>query len=170
MIVAQTPRLLLRSFTWDDVDDMARIRADPVVMTFLGGPRTYADTKQQFESILNSYEKDSFDLWAIIHKADNSFIGRCGLMPQVVDGLPENEMGYILASEYWGRGLATEAARAVRDYGFKQRGFNRLIALIAPDNIASQNVAMKVGLTYEKSTTMGGKMVLVYVLHKAAHC
>jgi ribosomal-protein-alanine N-acetyltransferase len=82
MIVVETPRLLLRHLTWDDVDDMARIYADPVVMKFYPSTRTYEETKQKFELTIGSYEKHGFGLWATIHKADNKFIGRCGLIAQ----------------------------------------------------------------------------------------
>jgi ribosomal-protein-alanine N-acetyltransferase len=166
MIVTETPRLLLRYFTWNDLDDMAAIRADPVVMTFRGGSRTYEDTKQLFNWMFENYEKHGFELWAIIHKADNKLIGNCGLIPQEVDGQRETEMGYILAKEYWGRGLATEAACICRDYGFEQLGSSRLISLIDSGNIASVKVAIKVGLSYEKDTTIREKTVCVYAIHK----
>lgn len=166
MIVVETPRLLLRHLTWDDVDDMARIYADPVVMKFYPSTRTYEETKQKFELTIGSYEKHGFGLWATIHKADNKFIGRCGLIAQVVDGQSEVEIGYMLAKEYWGQGLATEAARAIRDYGFEKLGYSRLISLIDPGNIASQKVAMKNGLKYENDTFKWEKTVRVYSIHK----
>lgn len=166
MIVTETPRLLLRYFTWDDLSEIASIRADPIVMAFRGGSRTYEDTKQLFNWIFENYEKPDFELWAIAHKTDNKLIGNCGLIPQQVDGQQETEMGYLLAKEYWGRGLATEAACAVRDYGFEQLGCDRIVALIDPDNIASQKVAIKVGLKHEKDATMWQKTVRVYAIHR----
>lgn len=166
MIVAETPRLILRHLTKDDVDDLAAIYADLIVMKFYPRTLTYEETQQQVERIINTYEQRGFSLWATIHKADNKFIGRCGLIPQLVDGQQEIEIGYMLAKEYWGRGLATEAACASRDYGFEKVGCDRLISLIAPGNIVSQKVAMKVGLTYEKDATMWEKTVRVYVIHK----
>ncbi len=166
MIVAETPRLILRHLTKDDVDDLAVIYADPIVMKFYPSTWTYEETQQQVERIINTYEQRGFSLWATIHKADNKFIGRCGLIPQLVDGQQEIEIGYMLAKEYWGRGLATEAACASRDYGFEKVGCNRLISLIDPGNIGSQKVAMKVGLTYEKDATMWEKTVRVYAIHK----
>lgn len=105
-------------------------------------------------------------MWATIHKAENKFIGRCGLIPQLVDGQEEVEVGYLLAKEYWGKGLATEAAIAIRNYGFSKLNFNRLISLIDPGNIASQKVALKNGMTYEKDTTIWGKIARVYAIHK----
>ncbi|MEP0881423.1 GNAT family N-acetyltransferase [Trichocoleus sp. ST-U3] len=165
MIVTETPRLILRHLTWDDIDDLAAIFADPVVMKFFPNTRTSEETKLNIEWIFSCYEKYGFGLWATIHKADNQFIGRCGLIPQRVDGQEEVEIAYMLAKEYWGKGLATEAASAIRDYGF-ELGYNRLISLIHPGNIASQNVAMKVGLTYEKDTIIQEKTVRVYAIKR----
>ena len=165
MIVTETPRLILRHLTWDDVDALATIFADPVVMKFYPNTRTSEETKGHIEWIFSCYEKHGFGLWATIHKADNQFIGRCGLIPQRVDGQEEVEIGYMLAKEYWGKGLATEAASAIRDYGFGI-GYNRLISLIYPGNITSQKVAMKVGLTYEKDTIIQEKTVRVYAINR----
>jgi ribosomal-protein-alanine N-acetyltransferase len=167
-LVTETSRLLLRYFTWDDLNDMAIIYADPIGMAFRGSPRTFEETQQLFKWILDNYSQDGFEMWAIIHKANKKLIGCCGLIPQVVDGQQETEMGYILAKDYWGQGLATEAAFAVRDYGFEQLGCDRIIALINPENLASQNVAMKVGLIYEKDTTHLEKTVRVYAIHKSS--
>lgn len=163
-IVIETPRLILRHLTINDANELAAIYADPVVMKFYPSVWTYAQTKQQIRTIA-TYEQLGFGLWATIYKANNKFIGRCGLVPQLVDGQQEIEIGYLLAKEYWGKGLATEAACASRDYGF-EIGCDRLISLIDPGNIASQKVALKTGLTYEKDATMWEKSLCVYTIHK----
>ncbi len=166
MIVIETPRLILRNLNWDDVDDLAKINADPIVRKFYPSTSTYEETKQQIERIMNNYEQYGWGLWATIHKADNQFIGRCGLIPQLVDGQQEVEIGYLLAKEYWRQGLATEAAIAIRNYGFEQLGFYRLISLIDHGNIASQKVAIKNGMKYEKDAQMWGKSVRVYTISR----
>ncbi|WP_199297521.1 MULTISPECIES: GNAT family N-acetyltransferase [Cyanophyceae] len=79
MIVAETPRLILRHLTLYDADDLATIYADTVVMNFYPSTQTYEETKQRVEQIINCYDKNGFGLWATIYKADNKFIGRCGL-------------------------------------------------------------------------------------------
>ena len=163
MLITETPRLILRRLTWNDLDDLATLYADPDVMTFLGGTLTYEATNQHLEWIFNSYEKHGFGLWATIHKADNRFIGRCGLIALEIDGQQEVEIGYALAKKYWGQGLATEAARAIRDYAFCELGYSRLISLVDHGNIASQKVATKNGLIYEKNTTKWNKNLRVYV-------
>jgi RimJ/RimL family protein N-acetyltransferase len=67
-----------------------------------------------------------------------------------IDGQREVEVAYTIAQEYWGQGLATEAARGILEYGFEQLQLSRLICLIAPDNVASRRVAEKIGMTLEK--------------------
>ena len=67
------------------------------------------------------------------------------------------EVAYLLAKEYWGRGLATEAARGVVDHAFEQLRLPRLICLFEPENLASANVARKIGMTYEKDVQLDGE-------------
>jgi ribosomal-protein-alanine N-acetyltransferase len=89
-------------------------------------------------------------LWATIHKETGKFIGRCGLLPWTIDSQQEVEVAYTIAREYWGQGLATEAARAILNYGFEKLHLLRLICLIDPENIPSQRVAEKIGMRLEK--------------------
>lgn len=166
MIIAETPRLILRHFIWNDLDKLAKIYGDPIVMKFLYRTWTYEETKQQLDLIFDCYEKYGFGEWAIVYKANNKLIGRCGLMPHKVDGEQEIAIGYTLSQEYWGQGLATEATRVSRNYGFEKAGVNRLISLIASENIASQKVAMKNRLKYEKDTIKYEKTIYVYAVHK----
>jgi len=162
-IAIETHRLILRELTLDDLEDLAQIYADPVVMKYYPKSISKEETKYQITRMINGYQQRGWGLWATIHKADNRFIGRCGLIPQIVDKCSEVEIGYMLAKEYWGQGLATEAACAIRDYGFRL-GYDRLISLIAPGNIASQKVAIKTGLCYQKDTIFLGKTVQVYAI------
>jgi [ribosomal protein S5]-alanine N-acetyltransferase len=166
MIVIETPRLILRNLTWDDFDELAAILADPVVMKFYPSILTQEETKRWLERAINACSQRGWGLWATIHKADNKFIGRCGLIPQLVDEHQEVEVGYMLAKEYWGQGLGTEAAIASRNYGFEKLGLNRLISLIDRQNIPSQKVAMKNGMQYEKDSQIWQKMLCVYTIHK----
>ncbi len=111
MFVAETPRLILRQLTSDDVDELAAIYADPVAMRFFGSTYIYESTKQWLEErVFKCYEQRGWGLWATIYKMDNKLIGRCGLIPQLVDGQEQVEIGYLLAKEYWGMGLATPSS------------------------------------------------------------
>ena len=128
MIVIETSRLILRHLTLGDTEALASIYADPMVMKFFRSVRSPEVTKQKIEKMIKSYEQQGFGLWATIYKLDNQFIGRCGLIPQMVNQCSELEIAYLLAKEYWGKGLATEAAIAIKNYGFEEIGCNRLIS------------------------------------------
>ena len=95
-------------------------------------------------------------------------MGQCGLTVQEVEGKEEIEIGYLFLRKSWGQGLATEAARAVRDHGFHTLGYARLISLIDPGNLASRRVAEKVGLRQEKEVEKWGKRICVYAIHKGS--
>ena len=81
-----------------------------------------------------------------------------------IDGTAEVELGYDFRSDYWGRGLATEAASAVRDFAFTQLGLSRLISLIRPENVASRRVSEKVGMVKEKEILRAGHTYCVYAM------
>ena len=96
-------------------------------------------------------------------REEEKLIGYCGFLRQIVDEIEEIEIGYRLHPDYWNRGLATEAARAVHDYAFSVLKLERVISLIHPDNHASRRVTEKNGMTLEKETTFRGFPVLVFV-------
>ncbi|HRJ45529.1 MAG: GNAT family N-acetyltransferase [Caldilineaceae bacterium] len=85
------------------------------------------------------------------NKASGQFIGRCGLLPWQIDGVDEVEVAYTIAKAFWGQGLATEAALAIRDYAFASLGLTRLVCLIDDGNLASARVAEKMGMAFEKA-------------------
>lgn len=152
-IILETSRLLLRPLTLSDLDALARLYRDPDIRRFFPeGTLTLTQTQEELAWIIDVYyRKYGFGLWATIHKATGQFIGRCGLIPWTFDGKQEVEVAYLLDKAYWGQGLATEVAQAIRDYGFVQLGLSRLICLIDPDHTASRRVAEKIGMTLEQS-------------------
>jgi [ribosomal protein S5]-alanine N-acetyltransferase len=152
----ETERLALRRLTLNDLDALAAIYADEDVLA-------YEQTKEELEWIINIYYGQyGFGLWATKLKETNEFIGRCGLLPWTIDGREEVEVAYLLAKEHWGRGLGTEAARAILAYGFGELHLSRLICLIDPANEASVTVAMKIGMSLEREADIDGEPTLVY--------
>lgn len=101
---------------------------------------------------MQRYTQHGFGLWALVLKESSELIGDCGLVVQDVEGVEEVEIGYHVRRDWWGQGLATEAAQACRNYGFNQLGFNKLISLIHPANIASRRVAQKNGMRLVKKS------------------
>jgi ribosomal-protein-alanine N-acetyltransferase len=100
-------------------------------------------------------------------RATGELIGFCGFLHQEVDGRQEIEIAYRLHPDFWNRGIATEAARAVRDHAFRDLKLDRVISLIHPENTASRRVAEKNGMTVEKETVFRGFPAQVFVTTRA---
>jgi RimJ/RimL family protein N-acetyltransferase len=169
MLIAEAPRLFLRHFHVADLDAMADVFGDPEVMRFGPGPQSRDWVQSWLRGCLEDYyQKWCFGLWAVVLKADRRVIGYCGLTRfDDIAGQPEIELGYRLARAFWGRGLATEAARAARDYAFGLLGLPRLVSIIDPLNLASIRVAEKCGLHHEKDVTFRENLRKLYVIHPA---
>lgn len=148
----------------EDVDHLLGIFSDPEAMRFYPAIKDRGETEAWIRWNLASYAEHGFGLWAAILKDSNQFAGECGLVAQQVEGQREVEIGYHFLRRYWGQGLATEAARACRDYGFKVLGLRRLISLIDPNNIASRKVAEHVGMSLEKEIELWNKRICVYAI------
>ncbi len=161
--IVETDRLLMRSFHNSDVNAFSAICADPEVMKYIGGgTHDIEQTQTKITKWIKNYETDGFGLMALIHKKSNDLIGFCGLIKQIVDDEECIELGYRLAKKYWGKGLATEAAQAVRDYAFKDLNIQQLISIIHPENIPSKKVASKTGMCLIKKTIFQGIDVEIY--------
>lgn len=147
----ETLRLILRPFSPDDLDEFAAINADPEAMRYIGNgkPQSREQTQIRLNGILNHYQQHGFGLFAMVDKTSGEFVGFCGL--QHLDNTSEIEVGYRLARRFWGRGLATEAARACLQYGFEQLGLERIVAVVQPANAPSKSVAAKIGMKYIKN-------------------
>jgi ribosomal-protein-alanine N-acetyltransferase len=150
--ILETERLILRHQVPADLDDLWALYCDPEITRYIpDAPRSRAEAQEELEWHMNGHPKyPELGLWATVQKETGTFIGRCGLLPWTIDGQNEVEVAYTIAREYWGQGLATEAAQAILQYGFERLNLPRLISLIDPDNIASQRVAEKIGMTFEK--------------------
>lgn len=151
-IILETPRLLLRHLTMDDLDNLFALYRDPEIRRYFPeGVLTPEETKEELEWHMHGHPRHpELGLWATVLKDTGKFIGRCGLLPWEIDGALEIEIAYLIDKSYWGQGLATEAARGILEYGFENLKFNRLICLIDPDNRASQRVAEKIGMKLER--------------------
>ena len=164
MIVLETPRLLLRHFTRDDVDAMFAIIGDRVTMQYYPAAFTRKDAENWIERNIRRYADLGYGLYAIALKSSGEFVGDCGLAQQDVEGEPMMEVGYHLHRDHWGHGYATEAARACMDYGFRQWQPDKIISLIRPENLPSRRVAERNGMQVERQVTYYGLPHLVYVM------
>ncbi len=152
MLILETPRLLLRRQVIEDLEALWALYCDPEITRYIpDAPRSFQEAREELEWHRHGHPRfPQLGLWATIDKATGRFIGRCGLLPWSIDDHEEVEVAYTLAREFWGQGLATEAARAILDYGFDRLNYPRLVSLIDPDNLASRRVAEKIGMTLEK--------------------
>jgi RimJ/RimL family protein N-acetyltransferase len=111
------------------------------------------------------WQEHPFGLWAVERRADGALIGQCGLFH--LDNTPEVEVAYLLAKDAWGQGYATEAATASLRYGFETADLPRIVAVVRPQNIASQHVLEKIGLSYERDARYYDLDVRYYGLDRA---
>jgi RimJ/RimL family protein N-acetyltransferase len=127
-------------------------------------PRTLDEEAMRawIERNLKRYEQYGHGLWAVILKETGAFTGDCGLMWQDVDDVEELEVGYHFNKAFWGRGLATEAARGCMEYARAQLGRERIISLIRPENLPSRRVAERNGLQIEQEVFWRGYQHYVY--------
>ncbi len=147
-----TERLVLRRFTEDDVSNLVELDGDPEVMRFVNGgrPTSRAEIEDDvLPAFLDHYERYAgAGFWAAIEKPTGLFVGWFHLRP--ADGAPpgEVELGYRLRRSAWGKGYATEGARAVVDQGFTELGVERIVASTMVVNVASRRVLEKAGLRF----------------------
>ena len=163
----ETERLILRRFTLNDVDAAWEMNRDPEVRKYIlgEGEPSREHVRQLIEqNTLADYEKHGYGRLAIVHKADNRFIGFTGL--KFLEDMQEVDVGYRLMPAWWGQGLATEATRPTVDYGFQELGLRRVIAMALPQNLASIRVMEQLGLGYWKEIVEDNHPVVVYKLER----
>lgn len=164
----QTKHLIIREFTPDDLDFLSSLLGDEKVMEFsVAGPISREQTKEFLEKrVLAHYARFGFGLYALVHTETNRLIGYAGLSVQSIDGEELVELGYRLDSNYWGKGLASEAAKALSQYAFDKIGLDQLISIIDPKNVRSIAVATRLGMHYWKDSVFHGHPVRIYSLKK----
>jgi RimJ/RimL family protein N-acetyltransferase len=158
----ETERLKLRKFVEADLDDYARMCADPEMMRYIGTGTllSRADAWRSLAMLLGHWQLRGYGMWAVEEKATGAFIGRLGL--HYPEGWPGIEVGWFLDRARWGQGLATEGARAAIAFGFERLGLERICSVIHPQNAASIRVAEKLGMTAERPAQILGVDVVIY--------
>jgi RimJ/RimL family protein N-acetyltransferase len=165
----ETERLRLRSFRPDDTDAYAAMCADPEFMRYLGSaePMPWSDAWRQMAMFVGHWHLRGFGMWAVEERArPGVLIGRIGCHQP--EGWPDFEVGWALARPYWGRGYATEGARATLSYAFERLGRPRVVSLIAPENQRSIRVAERLGERLTGDAEIAGRRVLVYAIEREA--
>jgi [ribosomal protein S5]-alanine N-acetyltransferase len=166
--ILDTARLTLREFVPEDAEALAQVLSDPETMRHYPAPIDRTGVKEWIERNRRRYTEDGVGLWAMVLKATSEMIGDCGIIRQQVDGESLYEIGYHLRRDHRGRGLATEAAIACREWGFANLPVNRLISLIRPENLPSCRVAERNGMTIWKEVQWRGLRHCVYSVQRPA--
>ena len=115
---------------------------------------------------LKRYQENRYGLQALIEKKSGEFVGQCGLLTQTINGKTELEIGYHLIPLYWGNGYATESAGEFKKMGFENRLAESIISIIDTENIPSQKVARRNGMTKEIQTIFMDMDVFIYRIYR----
>ena len=157
MTIFQTPRLQLATWYRSDAELLKAIATDPQMMRYIGSGEAWDDARiaQFIERQMNHYNRFGYCMWKLIDRQNGRLIGLCGLQPLAETGMAETgmvEIGWWIATDCWGRGLATEAAQTVLAFGFHQKQLPEIVAIAHPENGASLNVMEKIGLRFSQHT------------------
>lgn len=150
----RSPRLHLRPLTLEDGPGLHRVLGDEIAMAAYEHGFSPDETADWIAKQLARYERDGFGLWAMTDAETGEVIGDCGLTIQRVGAAEVVEVGYHLLRERWGHGYAAEAASACVDWGFAHLDAPAIYAIVRDTNLASMNVAIRLGMTVRERFTI----------------
>ena len=168
----ETERLLLRMPSLEDALALLEAFADPEAMRYIGDGSTtdLVGSEEAVRRWLDRWDAWKIGMFVVERLEDSQVLGRAGFLrwdPETWEiGGSETELGWGLSRAHWGRGYATEAALALRDWALGVRGLTRLISLIQPENLRSIRVAEKLGERYERDVEVRGKPTRLYSLER----
>lgn len=181
----ETSLLQLRPWYASDIEEFARISYDPEVMRYLGCGLKYriktmcgshvarvsnVESRLAIRRLLRHWQKCGFGEWAVEEKATGQLIGWIGLShhPDWLEDPAKIEVGWLLARHAWGRGFATEGAKASLRYAFDHLKLERLVSITSIDNLRSQSVMQRIGLVCVGKTHWKGSDVVWYAMDRAS--
>jgi RimJ/RimL family protein N-acetyltransferase len=161
--ILETNRLILRTWTQADIDSLFEIMSDARVVQYIADGKPFSREKVlEFLIWAENYQNENgFCRWKVVEKSSGEVVGSCGFArPHETE---EIELGYLLAQKHWGKGYATEAARAAMLFGFEKLNFPEIIAMTDLENVASQKVLEKIGFARRGIEVYNGEETLVYL-------
>ena len=169
-----TERLILRPWRDEDFEPYAALNADPRVMEHYPATQSRAESDLGALRIKTRIEEQGWGLWAMELRSTGGFVGFTGLQRPHFEAhfTPCVEIGWRVAYDFWGQGLAPEAARASLAYGFEQLGLDEIVAMTATDNLRSMRVMEKTGMTRDPADDFdipvlpAGHRLLRHVLYR----
>jgi ribosomal-protein-alanine N-acetyltransferase len=164
----QTQRLLLRPLLSTDADALHRIYQEEGVLQYFPSqvPPPIDRVLRFIDGQQAHWQKFGYGNWGIVPQGANEVIGWVGL--QYLPELAETEVGFLFGRAYWGKGYATETALASLQYGFEQCGLAQIIALVAPDNLASRRVIEKIGMADVETLSLWGMELMRHRIERKA--
>lgn len=157
-----TDRMNAERLRLDHLEELVEMHRDERIMATLGGPRPFEETEKFLQTNLDHWRRNRFGLWIFRRSADGLLVGRAGLRRVRVGGSDEVEIAYVLKSEMWGCGLATEISRSLISIGFIDLDLSTLVAFTLPDNLPSIRVMEKAGLRFERAVVHRGRPHVLY--------
>lgn len=152
-MILETERLYLRELEQEDFPALCKILQDEKTMYAYEGAFSEEEVQEWLDRQLARYKQYGFGLWAVIRKESDELIGQCGLTMQPWKDGEVLEIGYLFRRDCWHRGYAAEAARACKQYAFETLGAKEVCSIIRDTNTASQNVALRNGMSVRDSWT-----------------
>jgi len=148
MTTITTERLILRPWTKDDFEPFYQINSDPRVMEYFPSVLNREESDMLAEKIISAFMQQGWGLWAVSIPTIASFIGFIGLAVPTFDAhfTPAVEVGWRLSRDFWGKGYATEGAKASIQYGFEMLKLNEIVSFTAKNNARSVAVMKKIGM------------------------
>jgi ribosomal-protein-alanine N-acetyltransferase len=153
MLQIETARLFIRQPHDQDFNYFNEWLSNPELTKHVGGVRPQERIQKTIDHIKKNWKEWGFGTGLLFLKENNKVMGSCGITKVEIEGRTEFDLGYLIVKEYWGKGFATEAARAVMTYAIKNFGVDRITARQSGANLASICVAEKLGFKYEKQIT-----------------
>lgn len=148
----ETPRLLLRELIEDDIPGLYKLDSNPEVHRYLGNQpiKSMEESEAILRHVQKQYQENGIGRWAVIDKETKDFIGWSGLKYEqnLRLGFHYYDLGYRLRQEYWGKGIATEAATVFLEYGFNKLNLKEIYAAAHIENIASNKILRKLGFQF----------------------
>ncbi len=157
----ETERLILRQFQEKDWNDLAAIQMDAECVKYtIKNPQAHWQVWRTLAGLVGHWQLRGYGPYAMEEKTTGKMLGPVGLW--YPGDWPEPEIKWSLNRDFWGKGLVTEAAQAVKGMAFQKLSLKRLISLILPENTRSQNVAKRIGGVYEKTIPFRGENADIY--------
>ncbi len=162
----ETERLIIRQFTFDDLDALIELRSDYEVIKHIGKRKMQnaEAIKKRLQFYIDCYAKYGYGMCALVWKETGEMIGWSGLQPLEETG--EMEVAYGMIKNFWRKGIGFECAMAWLEYGFKTVRAERIVAVAAPENVGSWRIMEKCGMKYEKTDKHYGMACKFYAISR----